>query len=412
MSTQNFFKMRSDWARRKHLIVNYYLTPAIKKLRHASPDRRVFILDGFAGRGKYEEGTPGSPFYTGTLASNCREGDKPLDLFVRNVEPDTEYFRELELSTASWVRSGFVTNLNGAFQETLPQVLQEADQSPLFAFLDPFRHTQLEFNDLLPLLSRPAKTEVCAVFFTRMVQRNLQALRPDAKSSAEFRSKMSSTITQVFGGDGWKVLVAENRLSYDDILGYLSQQVLSNARLGYSGESGYVRWTPIFARKDSERVKRQLQYHVVFWTRHIDGVVLMNDAFVKEIGDLDDLTEQQISLAIEQKLQGQTLFDFNDPDEPSEKDHENAEQFKSLCESILEIGKANLNVLWTRKTLIDKSIEVRFGQFSRTKHRQAIQELADKSVASRIVPINAKQSKLGKWTLNDNTELRFDLDSG
>ena len=402
MSTEKFFKKRTDWARRKHLILTYYLDPAIKKLRYASPDRRVFILDGFAGRGRYEEGSQGSPIYTGELAEKCREGINPLNLFVRNTEPDEGHFEELERSTESWVRQGYVKNLNGTFQMTLPQVLADAGNSPLFAFLDPFKPTQLKFNDFLPLLHRQAKTEACAVFFTRMVQRNLQALR-SSKSDPKFRESLSETMTQVFGGEGWKDLVADNALGYESILNLLAQQVMSHARIGYSGEPGFVVYKPIYAARNGH-----MKYHIVFWTRHLDGLVLMNDAFVKEAGDLDEITEKQIALATEQKLAGQGLLDFNDPDEPSKKDIEAAEQFKSLCETYLEIGRAMPSRTWTRSTLIEQAIQHRFGQFNKTKHRRAIEWLVDKPVAPKIVPINSKQNKSGKWALNDETTMRFE----
>ena len=86
MATDGFFDRRSDWARRKHLVLTYYLEPAVKKLRYASPDRRVFVLDGFAGPGAYVEGTPGSPTLTGNLAANNRVGEKPLEIFIHNIE--------------------------------------------------------------------------------------------------------------------------------------------------------------------------------------------------------------------------------------------------------------------------------------------------------------------------------------
>lgn len=404
MSTQNFFKTKTDWARRKHLIVSYYLDPAIKKLRYASPDRRVFILDGFAGRGKYEEdGAHGSPIYTGNLAEKCREGRDPLGLFIRNTEPDTKLFKELEKATASWVEKGFVKNLNGTFQETLPQVLKDAGISPLFAFLDPFKPSQLVFNDFLPLLYRQAKTEVCAVFFTRIVQRHLQALRPTSKSTSEFRSSLSQTMTRVLGGPGWQDLVAQNNLGYEDILHYLARQIKQHASSGYSGEPGFVCHKAIYST-----ISGHMKYHIVFWTRHVEGLLLMNDAFVKEAGDLEEMTESQIALAAEKKLAGQTLFDLDDPDQPSEKDIEAAEQFKSLCQTILDIGKSDPSHIWTRSSLIEKSVMGRFGEFSRTKHRQAIQAMSDKKVLPKIIPVNANQNKkTGNWTLNENTILRF-----
>ena len=62
---QQFWETPKEWSQRKHLILGYYLNPASAKLRAVSPDERVVVLDGFAGRGQYGDGTPGSPILMG-----------------------------------------------------------------------------------------------------------------------------------------------------------------------------------------------------------------------------------------------------------------------------------------------------------------------------------------------------------
>lgn len=98
---EEFWQTAEDWSRRKHLIMDYYLTPASAKLRRVSPDGRVVILDGFAGRGEYEDGAPGSPVLIGQLADRAQSWTNPVGLKVFNVEPDPEIFAELDRCTAS-----------------------------------------------------------------------------------------------------------------------------------------------------------------------------------------------------------------------------------------------------------------------------------------------------------------------
>ena len=80
-----------------------YLPPATAKLRRASPDGRVVILDGFAGRGRYEDGTPGSPVHMGQLANTVRSWRNPVDLQIFNIEAVPDNHAELEASTQQWV---------------------------------------------------------------------------------------------------------------------------------------------------------------------------------------------------------------------------------------------------------------------------------------------------------------------
>src|SRR5215210_1099348 len=93
---EEFWQAAEDWSRRKHLVLDYYLTPAAAKLRRVSPDGRVIVLDGFAGRGVYADGTPGSPTLIGQLADRAHSWSNPVDLNVFNVEPDADSFSELE----------------------------------------------------------------------------------------------------------------------------------------------------------------------------------------------------------------------------------------------------------------------------------------------------------------------------
>ena len=317
---------------------------------------------------------------------------------------DTTHFSELEKCTATWVQQGFVTNHNGRFKDALNEVLRVANTSPLFAFLDPFNHAQLEFSDILPLLHRNAKTEICAVFFTQLARRNLHALRPRNTSSEKiekFRATLSDTMTRVFGDDQWKILVERGTLGQRDVLNYLGRRILSQARFGFSGEPGYFYTAPIYDSKGGS-----VKYHIVYWTRHIDGVELMNDTFHKESSDLNELTEKQLALASEQRLGGQQSFFGLELEDP--KDVEVARQFNSLIGTILDIGKKSPSKVWTRRELISTLIQERFGEYSKTLHRQAVQKLVDQPEIPKIVPLNGKLKKNNTWILNDDTQLRFE----
>src|SRR5262245_22503488 len=93
---EEFWETAEDWSRRKHLILQHYLTPAAAKLLQVSPDNRVIILDAFAGRGQYADGSPGSPILMGRLADLCHSWSNPVHLRVYNLEPNRAGFQELE----------------------------------------------------------------------------------------------------------------------------------------------------------------------------------------------------------------------------------------------------------------------------------------------------------------------------
>lgn len=67
-----FFVSKSAAAVLKHGILNRYLTPFVSKVGSTSTGHRVALLDGYAGPGRYEDGTSGSPALLAATASTVK----------------------------------------------------------------------------------------------------------------------------------------------------------------------------------------------------------------------------------------------------------------------------------------------------------------------------------------------------
>lgn len=169
--SSDFFVAREDWSRRKHLILGYYLKPAAPKLKMVSRDGRVIVLDGFAGRGQYENLDPGSPVHIATVASECRSWSKSVDISVFNIEKDPENFKILEEATKYFIKNNIVTNFNVAFSDYESVVSEKVRDCPMIAFIDPYKPTDLPYRDIFPFLNRPYLTEIFVIFHTPSVYR-------------------------------------------------------------------------------------------------------------------------------------------------------------------------------------------------------------------------------------------------
>ncbi|MFD0817657.1 three-Cys-motif partner protein TcmP [Micromonospora zhanjiangensis] len=95
----------------------------------------VVFLDGYAGRGEYEDGEPGSPL----LLTRCAEfvsGFRDVRGFF--VEQDDDNFANLR--QVLHAKGGTVRRelRHGTLDEHLPELLVLAKDASLFAFLDPF----------------------------------------------------------------------------------------------------------------------------------------------------------------------------------------------------------------------------------------------------------------------------------
>lgn len=85
-----FFKQRKPVAVFKHKLLVDYLTAWATKLSVYS-NGAVAFLDGYAGTGRYEDGTPGSPLVAMNAAQALRDQQSPKVLRNFFVESDPKW---------------------------------------------------------------------------------------------------------------------------------------------------------------------------------------------------------------------------------------------------------------------------------------------------------------------------------
>ncbi|MFG2163730.1 three-Cys-motif partner protein TcmP [Micromonospora chersina] len=202
-ANEDFFRSRKAAAVLKHGILKRYPVVFASKTGQSNP---VIFLDGYAGRGEYENGEPGSPL----LLSQCAD-------FVGNyrdvrgffVEQDRETFQNLKQVLEE--KGGAVRRelRQGSLDQHLPELLGLAKGSSLFAFLDPFG-LALDFNLLRSgLLRRPSPppTEVLLHFSVSAVARMgraVQAARTRGNHLTSADQKIAGHLTRFLGDDWWQ----------------------------------------------------------------------------------------------------------------------------------------------------------------------------------------------------------------
>jgi hypothetical protein len=136
----------------KHTLLDKYVPQFAGMTGSRSTEKRVVFLDGYAGRGRYEDGTPGSAerimkiayhqFATANLAWTCYF-----------VEQDDESAAALDAVVAEYVANGVDARAHhGGVEDILDEVLTAADGLPLCLFLDP-TGLGLPYDVLVRLLS-------------------------------------------------------------------------------------------------------------------------------------------------------------------------------------------------------------------------------------------------------------------
>jgi three-Cys-motif partner protein len=254
----------------KHQMLSRYLGGWYPIL--SSWNGRVVFLDGFAGRGRYNDGSEGSPLIAlrclldHRTFSQMRHREFVFCFIEANYENAQSLEREIDAfkaARAPWPESVRAYVINDKFDVTANAMLgylreQKRNLAPTFAFIDPFGYSGLPMDVLADLLSYP-RTEVFLNFMVGHVQRFIK------------RDRQESAMRSLFGIDVHEILD------------------------GYNGQADRVRYLrSVYDRQLRERVgfdyvqsfgmindTDNIGYYLFHGTRHRQGVKLMKDAMWK-----------------------------------------------------------------------------------------------------------------------------------
>ena len=201
-ANERFFEQRQPAAVFKHGILSRYSTVFAAKAGSVTAGRVVF-LDGYAGAGRYEDGSPGSPLLFVRSAQNLSARRTVTGIFV---EQDPRRFASLNVALDEADPQQAVPRVvrGGDLGPLLPELIDLAAGAALLVFLDPFG-TALDLNRLRgAILGRPgrAPTEVLLHFSTSTIARIGGMLRPGRAISLADR-KTISRADAFLGGRWW-----------------------------------------------------------------------------------------------------------------------------------------------------------------------------------------------------------------
>lgn len=113
----------------KHAILSKYMLPFVAMVGSASSGRRMVVLDGYAGRGRYRSGEPGSAELILRVIKNFRDSRQVLAYFVEKEPKD---YGALAVVVDEYARQGLRAKaLQGAVEDHLDTVIAAATGYPL-----------------------------------------------------------------------------------------------------------------------------------------------------------------------------------------------------------------------------------------------------------------------------------------
>lgn len=257
----------TEHARAKHAIQWTYLGAwlAILGRRHHT----LLLFDGFAGRGRYTGGEPGSPLLFWERASEAVDAGRPEAVRIRCVEFNRRNFENLDAETASLAHPGVsIACERAAFAEAAGAAVDRLAPlgrrvPPSFWTADPFGFRGVPLDTIRRIMSLD-RAEVLITFMVRDMRRFLE------------QENFETPLTEFFGGEAWR-----DCAKYQDAERREQCLLLRYSELVRNGVARYA--TPFRVFEDE---RRQTLYYLVHLSNHPLGMRQMKKAMIQESPDM------------------------------------------------------------------------------------------------------------------------------
>jgi three-Cys-motif partner protein len=142
---EEFFSDLKDWSVRKLAIIKKYIDGFSRILGRSN--REIYYVDGFAGRGIYDNGEKGSPVLAAEASLIFQQGNMPFTLKCINVEKDHDNYANLSAETQRF--GNLVENIEGTFEDNIDTILFQTNGRPAVYLL-----TISELKERVGMLSK------------------------------------------------------------------------------------------------------------------------------------------------------------------------------------------------------------------------------------------------------------------
>ncbi len=297
----SFFDRKREWSRRKDEILGCYLAAYLPKIMTLR--KPVLIVDGFAGAGRFADGEKGSPL----IICECIErilakrlkSPQPVNLVC--IERIPKLFRSLEENLKPFT---FASAKPGLFSDYADRISQATKTKSVFLYVDPFTVEGLVWSELDSIFAGLDFGNSVEILLNlnspSFIRRGLSALKTqldgmedesgdpvDAESQDD---PLIERLDAVAGGCWWQDLITR-KLPYPEVVTEFTHKYCQQMNARFNA----VVFHPIKEAPHHTTPK----YFLVFGTRHVDGLVLMNDEMVKSGRILADMAKPKMPTLFE-----------------------------------------------------------------------------------------------------------------
>lgn len=279
-NTEKFFTEKQSWSKIKDEVLTTYLRPYLAKMVYTH--RPILIADCFAGKGKFDDGSLGSPLIMSKLVAEKRDEKPDAELKVVCIE--RKYSQALRENCEPYAH--FVTCLDGDYEDRMDFFIRQysSRRQNLFLYVDPYGIKSIRFS----YFSSVAKmgfnsTELLLNFNTfGFLREGCRLLKkgnmPDSGSTddPEYESDMDSiaTMNEIAGGDYWQEIIENyyRTLDFKSAEEELNRAYCKRLKAHFK----FVLHMPI-----KTALTNVPKYRIIHGTNHPDGLIIMADSMSK-----------------------------------------------------------------------------------------------------------------------------------
>lgn len=297
-NNSDFFVKKNEWSTIKDRLLSSYLEPYFQKV--IMTKKPIVYVDCFAGRGKFDDGNPGSPVIALEVRNRCLKksnyGNKKNAIECYFI--DVNYALELQNNISKFRNYGTINVISGKYEEKIESILSKNRDKNIFLYIDPYGIKALDskrfdkfnagwfnsFEMLINLNSFGFFRDACKVM---KVDYNRDEALVDLTDLVEYEPTVVSAspqseqlLTRVAGGDYWKGIVRDYENKKID--GYqaerrFSEEYKQQLRIKYD----YVLDMPIRLKP-----RNRPKYRMIHVCNHKDGCYLMAQNMLKRKEEL------------------------------------------------------------------------------------------------------------------------------
>lgn len=336
-STSTFFDAKRPWSKIKDRVLSAYLAVYLPKV--ATLRKRIVLVDAFAGPGKFEDGSAGSPVLM-VEAGETRAHGKYLAIFVNK---DSDQHAALTDLMLPYIIKGAVRTIHTTAADLLERLPQQVNDQTLFLYLDPFGLAGCEWDVLVPFLKRTAGSTEILINIQRPEIPRLACANAEAAGLVTNQvDALQRRLSKVTGSSYWRGVFADPKLSTDEKVDLVVEDYRRRI-------AQYLRFTGSCPVR--ERENGPIKYQMILCSHHVDALEVMNDAACRAYNEHMYRVRQK-----------GTLFEH--------LDWEQGRDLSNLAPEIMQVVK-RVGPL-SRRSLWLEFIQAHFMEYLSKEYRQAV----------------------------------------